>query len=136
MRRSPLNPGKPLQRKPLKQTPCKPRPGFTPASTEQRCKVAGQVCTVVECQASPCDPAHLAPRAHGGCEDAACVIALCRMHHRLFDDGKLDLLPHVAGRGFERELAHMQGHYGDPLSVVFRLSGLRWVPDERSRNAA
>jgi hypothetical protein len=112
-RRSTLNPGR----------------GFA-ASPEQRAKVALHVCAVIECGVEHCDPAHLAPRALGrGCDDAACVIALCRPHHEQFDHGDLDLLPHIAGRGFETELAHMQTHYSDPLSVVFRLSGHRWVPE-------
>jgi hypothetical protein len=65
-----------------------------------------------------------------GCDEPECVVPLCRAHHREFDDGRLDLLPHVSGQGFEAELAHMQRHYGDPLSVVYRLSGCRWVPEE------
>jgi hypothetical protein len=103
--------------------------GFA-ASPAQRRKVAGQVCCV--CQQEPCDPAHLAPRALGrGCDHPDCVIALCRRHHEEFDRSTLDLLPHLSGAGFERELAHMQGHYSDPLSVVFRLSGMRWVPEPK-----
>jgi hypothetical protein len=105
----------------------KPGRGFA-ASTDQREKVARQVCAV--CGAEHCDPAHLAPRAMGrGCDDADCVIALCRLHHEQFDHGELDLLPHLAGHGFNRELAHMQWHYDDPISVVIRLSGHRWVPE-------
>lgn len=100
--------------------------GFA-ASKAQREKVKAQVCAV--CHRDPCDPAHLAPRALGrGCHHADCVIALCREHHEQFDRGDLDLLPHLSGAGFETELAHMQGHYSDPLSVVIRLSGVRWVP--------
>jgi hypothetical protein len=100
--------------------------GFA-ASPAQRKKVAVQVCAV--CQHDACDPAHLAPRAMGrGCDHPDCVIALCREHHEQFDKDELDLLPHLSGAGFEAELAHMQGHYSDPLSVVIRLSGCRWVP--------
>jgi hypothetical protein len=64
-----------------------------------------------------------------GCDSEDCVIGLCRAHHRAFDDGALDLLPFLSGGGFEAELAHMQGHYSDPLSVVHRLSGCRWAPE-------
>lgn len=100
--------------------------GFA-ASPAQRKKVKAQVCAV--CHGEPCDPAHLAPRALGrGCAAPDCVIALCREHHEQFDRGDLDLLPHLSGAGFETELAHMQGHYSDPLSVLIRLSGCRWVP--------
>lgn len=106
--------------------------GFA-ASKAQREKVKAQVCAVIECGAEYCDPAHLAARAMGrGCDSADCVIALCRYHHTEFDEDRLDLLPHLSGRGFEVELAHMQGHYSDPLSVVIRLSGHRWIPEERA----
>jgi hypothetical protein len=119
-----LNPGKP------KGTTLKKGNGFA-ASKQQREKVKGQVCAV--CQQEPCDPAHLAPRALGrGCDSASCVIALCRRHHEEFDSGRLDLLPHLSGAGFEVELAHMQGHYSDPYSVLVRLSGHRWIPEERA----
>jgi hypothetical protein len=103
--------------------------GFA-ASPAQRRKVAGQVCAV--CQQEPCDPAHLTPRGFRGCDDADCVIALCRLHHEAFDNSTLDLCPHLSGAGFERELAHMQGHYSDPLSVLVRLSGCRWVPEPKT----
>jgi hypothetical protein len=112
----------------LQRSAPKPRArSISPASPEQRAKVAAQVCAV--CCFDRCDPAHLAPRSHGGCDHADCVIALCRPHHRAFDDGTLDLTPYLAGRGFNAELAHMQGHYDDPVSVLHRLSGMRWAPE-------
>lgn len=114
------------------QSPARPR-AISPASPAQRAKVAVQVCAV--CQHDACDPAHLCPRSHGGCDSADCVIALCRHHHREFDGGRLDLLPHISGRGFRVELAHMQGHYDDPLSVIYRLSGMRWAPEREERAA-
>lgn len=67
-----------------------------------------------------------------GCDSPDCVIGLCRRCHELFDRGALDLLPHLSGQGFGVELAHMQGHYDDPLSVLIRLSGTYWVPVVRS----
>lgn len=107
----------------------KPRRAISPASKAQRAKVKTHVCAVIECASEHCDPAHLAPRAMGrGCDDPACVIALCRLHHEQFDRGDLDLLPHLSGRGFEVELAHMQLHYSDPMSVLIRLTGCRWIP--------
>lgn len=155
MRRSPLGPGqKALERgssfkakpkplnpirdsktdKPHRRSTLNPGRGFA-ASKNQREKVAAMVCAV--CGAEHCDPAHLAPRAMGrGCDHRDCVIALCRPHHEQFDRGELDLLPHISGAGFERELAHMQGHYSDPLSVLIRLSGVRWVPDNTAQEAA
>jgi hypothetical protein len=141
MRRSPLKAGaKSLARgttfaakpTPLRSASQRPRRSFTAASPEQRAKTSVQVCTVIECASLECDAAHLTPRSFRGCDHADCVIALCRRHHRDFDDGRLDLLPHLAGRGFEAELAHMQSHYSDPLSVVFRLSGQRWVPEREA----
>jgi hypothetical protein len=132
VKRSPLVRRVPLSRGPLERSPQpkKRRATFTPASTAQRAKVQGHVCAV--CRTEPVDPAHLTPRAFRGCDHEDCVIGLCRPHHRAFDDGTLDLLPYVAGQGFTRELAHMQGHYDDPLSVVYRLSGCRWAPIERA----
>lgn len=135
MKRSALKPGKPLKRRtPLKraQTARKPR-AISEASTAQRRKVHLQACAV--CRRTPCDPAHLTPRSFRGCDHADCVIALCRDHHRAFDDGELDLLPYLSGQGFEVELAHMQLHYSDPLSVIFRLSGFRWVPEQTEKAA-
>lgn len=67
-----------------------------------------------------------------GCDHPDCVIALCRVHHEAFDRSELDLLPHLSGAGFERELAHMQAHYSDPYSVLRRLSGREWRPIERT----
>lgn len=128
-RGQPLTRRKPLKRTtPLQAKPRTPRAKtFTPASPAQRLKVAHAACIV--CCTTPCDPAHLTPRSFRGCDHEACVIPLCREHHRAFDDGRLDLLPWLSGRCFEAELAHMQGHYADPLSVIFRLSGMRWVPE-------
>jgi hypothetical protein len=76
---------------------------ISPASPQQRGKVKTHVCVV--CQADHCDPAHLAPRSMArGCDEADCVIALCRAHHTLFDSGELDLLPHLSNRGFARRV--------------------------------
>jgi hypothetical protein len=137
MRRSPLKrttsigPGKlSLTRqstfKPRAGSPASKRRAISPASKEQRAKVAAS---------EYCDPAHLTPRGFRGCDSPDCVIALCREHHRALDEHRLDLLPHLSGRGFERELAHMQAHYSDPLSVLVRLSSTHWIPDT-SRSAA
>lgn len=118
----------------LKRTasPSRPR-AISEASAAQRRKVHLQACAV--CGAIGCDPAHLTPRSFRGCDHADCVIALCRRHHREFDDGHLDLLPHLSGHGYHAELAHMQAHYDDPLSVVFRLSGMHWAPEREERAA-
>ena len=58
----------------------------------------------------PCDPAHLTPRSLGGCDDARCVIPLCRTHHRLYDSGRLDLESVLALDEFCVERGHMATH--------------------------
>ena len=48
----------------------------------------------------------------GGCDDADCVVALCRRCHRSFDRGELDLLPHLEpapARARPRARAHVPG---------------------------
>lgn len=118
--------------KPSTPSQSRPRP-ISQASTAQRRKVHLQACAV--CGAIGCDPAHLTPRSFRGCDHADCVIALCRTHHREFDGGNLDLTKHLSGHGYGVELAHMQGHYDDPVSVLQRLSGMRWAPERQERVA-
>lgn len=79
------------------------------ASAEQRRKVAGLGCLV--CGRSPVDPAHVVPRRFGGCDSPDCVVPLCRTHHRMFDTGRLALVPYL-GREVERELRHALTHVG------------------------
>jgi hypothetical protein len=79
------------------------------ASAEQRRKVAGLVCLV--CGRSPVDPAHVVPRRCGGCDSPDCVLPLCRTHHRLFDSGRLALVPYLVAE-LERELRHALAHVG------------------------
>lgn len=82
--------------------------GFA-ASPEQREKVKGRVC--VYCAGGPpCDPAHLASRGAGGCDHPDCVLALCRLCHRQFDEGYLDLEPVLALPDYAAERAHMAWH--------------------------
>ena len=81
---------------------------ISPASPGQRAKVKGRVC--VNCAGGPCDPAHLASRAHGGCDHPDCVIPLCRRCHRDFDEGRVDLEPVLALRQFAAERSHMAFH--------------------------
>jgi HNH endonuclease len=79
------------------------------ASPEQRRKVDGLLCLV--CGRAPVDPAHLVPQRLGGCGAADCVVPLCRTHHRLFDSGRLVLVPYL-GPELERELRHALTHVG------------------------
>ncbi|HEX2125553.1 MAG TPA: hypothetical protein VHF45_03210 [Thermoleophilaceae bacterium] len=57
------------------------------------------------------DPAHLVPRSLGGCDRPECVVPLCRLHHRSYDRGGLELLPYFEpdNRG---QLAHAVLHLG------------------------
>jgi hypothetical protein len=121
--------GPPARRTPLTRRTPLSRVGVAPsaraplaASDAQRAKVAGQPCLVCA-RVARVDPAHLAPRALGGCDDAACVVALCRRCHRAYDRGELDLLPFLEPR-FRLELAHAVGHVG-LLGLLRRLTGRR-----------
>jgi hypothetical protein len=110
VRRSPLSRrvrprrgGPPRRRSPLARTPS------LRASPSQKAKVAGQACRV--CGLSRVDPAHLVPRALGGCDEPECVVPLCCRHHRAYDTARLGLLPWLEPRHRE-ELAHAVGHLG------------------------
>ena len=81
----------------------------SPASEAQRDKVAGLVCLV--CGERPVDPAHLVPRSLGGCDHPDCVVPLCRVHHRRYDRGQLDLLPYLEPR-FRAEVQYTGGRIG------------------------
>ena len=140
MKRSALGPGAlslargstfPPRSEPLPRTASRPRRSFTPASAPQREKVTGRGSIVSG--DSPCDPAHLTPRAHGGCDDPLCVIPLTRAEHRAFDDGALDILPDLIAAGCWAELAHaVEAHHVDPISLVQRCTGERYVPEGTS----
>lgn len=110
----------------MKRTAIVSRPSFA-ASTAQRHKVAGRVCA--HCGQAPCDPAHLTPRARGGCNHPDCVIPLCRACHRRFDaDRRIDLAPVLASPEFAVERAHMASHMSFP-ECLHRLTGVRWAPE-------
>jgi hypothetical protein len=79
------------------------------AAGEQRAKVAGRGC--IACRARTADPAHLTARSRGGCDEADCVVPLCRRCHRAFDDGRLDLLGYLEP-GHRAELSHAVLHLG------------------------
>jgi hypothetical protein len=118
-RSTPLRPDRTLTRRtPLRRT------GFTAASPAQRGKVAPLGCLV--CRGRPCDPAHLVPRRHGGCEQPDCVVPLCRTCHRAFDDGRLELLAGLEP-GYRAELAHALGHVSLAW-LVGRVTAGRWRP--------
>jgi hypothetical protein len=116
-RRTPLRPGGHIQRHAGLR-----RAGFTGASPAQRREVAPQGC--LACGGRPWDPAHLVPRATGGCDHADCVVPLCRACHRGFDDGRLELLRHLEPR-FRSELAHALSH-ASLAWLVARVTAGRW----------
>jgi hypothetical protein len=117
VRRTPLRRGrKPPRRASLKRrrnlrrtAPLK-RTSVAPASAVQRAKVAGLRCLVCGAM-TRIDPTHLVPRSLGGCDAADCVVPLCRVHHRAYDQGGLDLVAHLEP-GWRREVAHAVGHVG------------------------
>lgn len=109
------------------------RQAISPASLKQREKVKDQPCA--NCGGVHCDPAHLTSRAQGGCDDPACVIALCRICHdrldgRLPHSSELDLAAVLALPQFAVERAHMASHLSFPAALQ-RLTGERWAPQER-----
>jgi hypothetical protein len=79
---------------------------MTRCSPTQRRKADAGSCRV--CGVEHCDPAHVVDRSLGGCQDEDCVVPLCRSHHRLYDEGVLDLLPYLD----LREQGHAAGHIG------------------------
>lgn len=109
---------------------------ISPASNAQRAAVDGMAC--VGCgrmgtEWLAIDPAHIWPRGNGGCDDALCVIPLCRTFagegcHREFDEGRLDLLRVIAQPDkWEQWRAHAQHalEHCTPNELVERLSGAR-----------
>ena len=84
------------------------RPGA--ASAAQRAKIVGAACIVCR-QTKGITPAHLAPRALGGCDAADCVVPLCWLHHRAYDTGRLELLPYLEPR-WRAEIGHAVSHLG------------------------
>ena len=129
MRRTPIRRGRPLRRgrpparrTPLKRTTALKRRPFAPASPAQRAKVQGQRCLVCR-STTRIDPAHLIARSAGGCDDALCVIALCRSCHRRYDSGALDLVAYLEP-GHRAEAAHAVAHVGLGAALR-RISGTR-----------
>lgn len=122
---------KPPKRKPI-----------SPASRAQRAAVGDQTCLGCGREGAEwlaIDPAHVVPRGRGGCDSELCVVPLCRTFagdgcHRLYDEGKLDLLRVVAEpAGWERWRPHVQHaleHCG-LVELVERLAGARtqWTED-------
>lgn len=81
---------------------------ISPASPAQREKIKDRIC--VWCGDPATDPAHLCPRSRGGCDEAACVVPMCRICHTLFDQGEIDLESVIALRQYSVERSHMALH--------------------------
>jgi hypothetical protein len=105
-----------------------------PASDAQRAKVADMPCVSCGKVASAylaIDPAHVWPRGKGGCDSPDCVLPLCRLIatgegcHRLFDEGRLELVERLAdSEACQVEQAHpILVHGVSPVELVRRLSG-------------
>jgi hypothetical protein len=97
------------------------------ASPAQREKVADQACIV--CWKGPCDPAHVVPRSlapdRGG--DPIRVVPLCRLCHTHYDQGVLDLLPHLNVMAWRHELAHaVLVHPGGIVGALERITNTNW----------
>lgn len=92
------------------------------ASQPQRVKVKNEgTCRV--CRNEEPDPAHITPRSIGGCNDPACVMALGRRCHRLYDEHRLDVLPYLT----RDEQAHAVLHLGI-VGALQRLTNEKWEP--------
>lgn len=62
--------------------------------TAARLKIEREPCRV--CLSPFVDPAHIIPRSRvkpGPGEDARNIVPLCRVCHRAYDEGRLDILP-------------------------------------------
>jgi DNA-binding response OmpR family regulator len=92
------------------------------ATDAQRGAVAGQRCIVCGTDRR-IDPAHLIPRSLGGCGHPLCTVPCCRLHHRAYDRGELDLLPYLEP-AWRAQLAHAVGHVG-LLGAFRRITGTR-----------
>lgn len=78
-------------------SPAAKRRPISEASPEQRAAIKARPCLVDASHRGKSHPAHLIPRGllTEGQEDARAVVPLCPACHRLYDEGGLDLLPHL-----------------------------------------
>jgi hypothetical protein len=122
MKRTSLRRRAPLRaRNPLRRTKPRQRTASLAATDRQRAAVAGRPCIVCGAERG-IDPAHVIPRSLGGCGDPLCVVPLCRTPcHRAYDEGRLDLLPHLEP-AWRAQLAHAVGHVG-LIGALRRISG-------------
>ena len=67
------------------------------------------------------DPAHVIPRGMGGCDHEDCIVPLCRGCHRMYDEGRKDILPLLS----KAEQAHAASHLG-LIGALQRITNQRW----------
>lgn len=105
---------------------------ISPASPAQRAKVTDAGGCLV-CGNELVDPAHLIDRSllGEGQDDPRAVVALCRLDHRLYDEGQLDLLPYLWPR-YAVELAFAVERF-NLIPTLRRVTNRRdWVPIEEA----
>jgi hypothetical protein len=136
--RKPLGRGSGLKR----ETGLKPsakRPKRTPlghASADQKAKVEREgprlivkenAFTSHDEMVAHLDPAHVTPRAIGGCDHEDCIVPLSRAQHRRYDNGELDLLPYLT----LEEQAHAVSHLGI-VGALKRTTGEQYIPESEA----
>lgn len=112
--------------------------GFA-ASKAQQDKIRGLPCAVCgqDGYEAQIDAAHVYPRRFASCECAEGVIGLCRTCHRLYDEGKLDLLPALISRGYRAELVHaVVAHEAPLVHLLEQVTSCGWKPSPKREEAA
>ncbi len=120
-------PPEPKPRQQIPRTAAKRRASpVSVASPAQRAVAANGLCIV--CGEPGCDPAHLIDRslADDGNGDPRAVVALCRRHHREYDECGLSLLEHLEPHG-RAALAFAVERHG-LIRTLERVTNSRWVP--------
>lgn len=111
--------------------------GFATSKAQQD-KVRNLPCVVcgLDRHETEIHPAHVCPRRLASCECAEGVVPLCSKHHRLYDDKRLDLLPHLVNRGYRAELVHAVVAHDAPIrELLQQVTGVRWEPVSESARA-
>ena len=91
----------------------------------QKARVQDKACLV--CAQQPCDPAHLIDKslAPSAGDDPRAVVPLCRLHHRAYDDHKLDLSAYLEP-AYREEIAHAVEAVG-LFRALRRITGQEWI---------
>jgi len=134
MKRTPLRRRAKLRaQRPLRRRSSLQRTPSMMATEAQRAAVAGRCCIVCGTDRR-IDPAHVISRSLGGCDDALCVVPICRRCHRAYDRGELDLLLYLEP-AWRAQVAHAVGHVG-LMGALRRICGSgnpRTTPATRER---